>query len=852
MASWNTIQPGIPDFLTDVVQTIQGLLNALISILNILLAILSVVKAFIAGLLNPLLAIINAIIAEIEGLLNDLRQIGIYIAGDTELKPPDFSGIIGGFSAYERRMIGRLVNRADPTRPDFSSRSAVIAIFLYVGVDTSGVGQLVSIIQRILAFFGRKTDIAVTSVPVALEATYGEEGALLSAFGPMTEALRKGGVPNQANVRWLMSPSSQPTGLLQPGPKGFLVEVSTVPDGLLLAYDTYAKNALVGGKPAKRVYGLARDPKTGLPFRLYGGADMIDVSDLENPTFKADTDGTDRSTKLYGYQSAADNIPIPLDLLKDGGDHILQRTFFVKSGFLNVAKPGQGFALTLSSDEMPFNADFEVGGNGKVTVTKLERADTVYVRISQVTEEIADIVVTAAGTGKTGALTTELNFYRTSSADVIEATQGATATGSYTIGTSNIPELGPSHKGQPSQPLIVTFPGTSTANYIETLTAALVVLVLGRTDLPVADEADEFLVGKAATETGLEEISRFLVPFLIKEGKQGYFKRKNVSPEDFRRQLLKRARGLANVMYNRTGPLGSIEDTVVEAGAALLEFKWSDADSNYPDLTILESLESSDLPEGLGLNPLSVGTNSIASAYLKGLASVTRAPAFLEKANTLSAGWMYGGGSADDSPVVYNLGALIGLTSAGTRVAFCRNAMTSDVYGAAASVLQVSSAVMTLSKNSKTGSWTTIRLFPQGLPPVEAALDEIIKWVKAIAAGIQGFADIIIAYIEFLQARLLELQALIVRINAMLSALTGFSLPSMSGLVVTGNGTDGILAELITAENKPTDNSQSTTGTSLGNEKKIYGTYGGGVVLLAGGLPTVLIEILQAFFPEAE
>ena len=233
--------------------------------------------------------------------------------------------------------------------------------------------------------------------------------------------------------------------------------------------------------------------------------------------------------------------------------------------------------------------------------------------------------------------------------------------------------------------------------------------------------------------------------------------------------------------------------------------------------------------------------------------SLARDPGFLVKRpQQLYSYFKANYGSADMSPVIYDLGqcgaANGGQETKPVTMAFCRNALTDDVYGAAALVLNLASAPATLKGKAR---WKTFRLFPQGIPPLEAALEEIIKWVKAIAAGLQGFADIIIAFIEFLQARILEMTALIVRINALLDSLSGFILPAVSGLVVTANGTDGILQGLVTADNKPSDSSDSFTVATTRSEKT-YGTYGGGVVLLAGGLPAILIEILKAFFPEAD
>ena len=69
-------------------------------------------------------------------------------------------------------------------------------------------------------------------------------------------------------------------------------------------------------------------------------------------------------------------------------------------------------------------------------------------------------------------------------------------------------------------------------------------------------------------------------------------------------------------------------------------------------------------------------------------------------------------------------------------------------------------------------------------------------------------------------------------IRALLAKLQ-FELPSFSGLVTVANGTDGILQDFITADSKP-DDSPSDLGA--------------GLVVLAGGLPNILLELLAALF----
>ena len=60
-----------------------------------------------------------------------------------------------------------------------------------------------------------------------------------------------------------------------------------------------------------------------------------------------------------------------------------------------------------------------------------------------------------------------------------------------------------------------------------------------------------------------------------------------------------------------------------------------------------------------------------------------------------------------------------------------------------------------------------------------------------------------------------------------------FGLPSVAGLVVVGNGTAGIAGELIGSGNKPISSPVD---------------YSAGAVVVAGGLPTILLDLLFAIF----
>lgn len=203
-------------------------------------------------------------------------------------------------------------------------------------------------------------------------------------------------------------------------------------------------------------------------------------------------------------------------------------------------------------------------------------------------------------------------------------------------------------------------------------------------------------------------------------------------------------------------------------------------------------------------------------------------------------------GSADYSPVLYQ--------AAGTvKMQFCRNLFlaNSSIFTASQLVLNIAASTITHTKSSG-GAWINYRLFPQGLPPVEAALGEIVAFLEAIDAGLKGILDAIVAYIEYIEARVLELEALLRRIQGLLDLILSIEVPEMAALIVTGAGTDGILQALVSAENKPTDTAVVSTRINNKGNVVLGGAYGTGVLFLAGGLPTSVLELFLLIFPPAE
>ena len=907
MAEWSTVTVQLPESVIDLSEILDSLIEALLAVLNIALSILQVIKAFLVGFLNPLAALLESIISEVEAFLNDIRQLGLYIAGDLNPQWP-FDDLLGGYQAYERRMIARLTDRTDPTRPVYSSNSAVVAVFLYLSVDATEVFRIIALVRKLTEFFGQVRDPRAFPPPVGLNVTYGTAGAPLTQFGKLVSAQNEDAeTPDTANISWQMPPPPKQSTIPWPlpSPAGFLVEVSTIQAGLLLQYDApaaYAERNKDGNQ--SRISGLVADP-AGRPFRLFGGGDQFDTGgdNLADAAMTGQGEIKDGSPRLFAFRDVNDNTPIPLEQLRDGDDYLLQRTFFVSAAQATglpefLTSNQQRFSIQLNLSDMPYHAEFTEGSNGKITATKTKQAETVFVRVAAVTDNISS----------------ESDFsWNLTALDITSSAQANKIVRAKVGG-----ELTPGDRGQSSAPLTVTFPSSETQNYLKTVTAALAVLVLSRSDLPPLSESqiesgaseisnqietleiskaqlqeqgdvaaregdlaraeetldelvsiddqlmalrlqqgslegNEFALDTARTPTGLEDLARVLFPLVVGNNPAKFFMRDRTNPVEFRRDLLRRCRAVANFLYEKSGNMGdTVQQVAVDAGAVLLDdFKWSEVDTGLPALTILESLDTSSFlgassKQGLGLNPYAIGISEreAAELYASGKISRTltgpsaavspldRSPGFREISGASPTLFIRGEGSADSSPVVYARSG-----TAVEAITFTRNAFheyeDGAVLTAAQSVLNLAAAAATLNRLPGEGGWIAIRLLPQGLPPVESFLEFILKWVRTIQASVQSIVDVILQYIEFVENRILELQAILNRIRGLLTGMLSIQVPAASGLVVAANGTDGVLSEFVSADNKPSDSSTS---------------YGAGIVVLSGGLNSTLVALLTSIF----
>lgn len=802
MTEWKTTSLQFPDFLEGTRDSVNDFATLLLESLQIANTALDLAKNFILSYTNPLLAIAQAFKAEIEALIEDISKIGLYLTGDWKLEPND---LVGGFQGYEQRMLSRLLDSEDPTRPDVTNRTRVFAAFFYFNVDISEIGRLYSSIQSLISLFHLKINPPqYLPKPNIVDLKYGRAGQ--SFFTNFEQSLGRG-VPPVYRIYYEAKPPVPPLNILPPPPPaGFIITVSTVKEGIPILYNN---------KPT-------RDFK-GDPFLLYGGYDIIG-------------DGLPSMVGLLGKEE------FDLSSLKSGDEYLLQRVFY-KSEDVFAEWFTERFVSELRYEDMPHRAEVVDG-----VLVDRGRATTFYIRIASCSAEVledfqVDVTLTEQKAGRDPVL-----YY--------------TANG-----------LSPW-----SEPKKVVFPSQNTRDYIQALKTALLVLALSRVD---AQQSEEFEIGKVKSLTGLEQFS-FILNHLFDEGSRVYDKTLS-HPLEFRQSLYQKIEDLVERLYETQHQSEYLEQYVVDNTEDLRAVTWNDLlpfDLDE-DMTLWDSLVSSELEEGLALSYMNMGLDE--ELYPEIFASSimgSRAPDFHEKSEDLDVvvergledltdvltstvpGFrsVYQGsldeegnlvlpneyelylkelakgvsyGSLDLSPVVYvdrsRIAASRHSVDAPPKIIFARNALRERPELFAQTQIALRSVASSFGKTQREGEWIN-KTLGNVLPEFTDYLEVINGWIESLAEGLKSATETLVAYIEFVQQRIVELQQLVERINALIQSILNFAfiLPSGSMLTMLVNGTDGVVGGLVSATSKPQDSAQS---------------YGGGVALVAPGGPSFLYEL---------
>lgn len=840
VAAWGGLKLEVPPpVLEPIISAINDFLELMVAALDIVLIILDIAKVFIVGLLSPLLAIIDAIIALLESLANDLRKAGLYIhldkySGDGKTTMHHLQNLKGGYQAFESRAFNWLIDSGDRKRPDFSTSSGVLGLFVYGSVDFEELMRLIRMIMSFIKLFCKGLPQPLqtpTNLEVELKNTGGAFG--LAKVG-LTEMFEGEGLPTVAGLSWGHAASpSNPLGIAFPPlpPPCSVIEISTTPEGYMVGC-TRQKAGTTDAK--KKVNAFVEAPLDigGGPLRIYGGTQ----------TLRNNSESKQKPEKngIWFVKSPDDTSPIYLSewiAAEDAkGAAIGQNQIVIHhGGFMNAVFPN--FTYDLLATDLPYGVKKISAGK---PVAESERAKEVYVRISSANK---------------GPSTATVNKKLT--ADDSEGVAG------YTIKNINNPSSPLQAKHAPhtsarspaSAPLKVKFPSNSQKIFQQMVRNAACIAYMCRGSID----------DDAPLPSGFKPLAKKLAMY-IPRGEKAYIK--DASLFGSRMKMAVAARRIADDFQNVAGFIpDTVYDALAEAHEKNLNFymaeqrtingetvksfreKVQELKSTGLQFAWGEFKAGSDLYgacKGLKENVLGVHLNykyfvddddaEFTTAVRKRMATgqlyrpaggsqLTKAQIDSHSSALPVFVGIIGTHEVPDSPKAW----AAKMNDGTCQIAYAREMFSTEQLQSALAILQIATNL------SGTGQgWIAIRPLETILAPVEDFLEKAIAYMKVVKEGLMAIIQQILDYIRMIEARVIELQQLIRRIQAILAMFADFVISAdLHMLVVSGEGTQGLISNFMVAEDKPADGPDA---------------YGTGAVVVAGGLPLMIVDILKAIF----
>lgn len=286
--------------LNEIQTASDSLFTVITTALSVAQSVLSFVQSLLGLLESPIIILLNEIISTLETLRDDLLKAGVYFTWDRDIKYifSDPSRLAGGYPAFEERMVAKLSNEFDPTRPDFSSRTDILAVTFHIGVkDTERLKSLIDLIQKMVSGADKKADTTLPAPILSGVAYYKSFG--INVEMPASEITQENR-PEGLRVKWGVSaptdrnpyfPSftSPPTRFIiavstRRRPLKMKVSVETTSDTSISRSARRTDFVVVGSHADTRLVhltdfnGLTVNAKTrGLPYARYPGRDPSEI-----------------------------------------------------------------------------------------------------------------------------------------------------------------------------------------------------------------------------------------------------------------------------------------------------------------------------------------------------------------------------------------------------------------------------------------------------------------------------------------------------------------------------------------------------------------------------------------------
>ena len=896
---------GSPAVLTAFQSTVHDISSYLNTLLGVLQNLLDVSKTFTVSLVNPINTLVAQTLKAVQSAIRDIDQLGVYFTSDYPLLTFPYADVLGGYSAFERRMLGKLTDRQDPKRPAVSAETTVMAVFFYATAEINAVNSLSRIVQQYMQLFNISTTGETLPACGPIRPLYKNPG-MRGSFANLSQAyknIQNGTQPPTAmTLEWTIARSNRMGAVTIPLPPidGFIVEVSTVPQGLALFCNRKKVSDgrdVQGSEVRESVIVRSEDHE---PIILFGGSDNVQVPSQYQASQHLKLSGgqvkiTPGSTFYFAKRSMADNEIISLDQLYDKSTqrHYLQRTFVVPQ-LQSAFSPTDKYQFVLDYKDLPYNATFEVTSEGVVRKNDAEQSTTYYVRVST----ISDMVENSGTPGTSSwALQFDCNAVQAASQEIILPL----------IWGENLV----ANRGRPGPVSTVSFPSQYTGSFMESARNALLLLALLRIDMRpllsgktvTAEQYQEILKHSFQTRGGLSEtvfgdctlngLDDVYRKILDGQMPSDFFGGKNIQASAWLYKLTSNVQRIMDSMYQVMGADPALEKILVDRTVDLRTMKLLDLakESGSPGINLSADILQktvSDLfakfyqnPEGSGIaacldqvvdvtdrmpflnsNTLDLSPfpyykatqytivdtieDADARAIFEGsgwkgaptaeFAKQAFETVFLRHMNregyTFGAETEYDKTSTDNTKkwlkLAANLSSVVPFLPEGPPL-FYTTSKEGTVYAAAFRrlftnaegvetakgklILEQASLILNVltaaqNKSSQTSEWYALRLGDR-LPGLSDMLLRVNQFVGALNTSLASSADVVQEYINFLQARIREIQQLNTQIDRLTQQLTFFQTPKCGCLVVFAKGSDDIASKLLQAQNKPQDGSLS-------------------------------------------
>lgn len=771
--------------------------DAVFEIVNLTFDLVNSALDFIASLLidftNPLKPIIEEIIALLESFIADLRNFGWYITWDRKiLKDKDTDKLLGGYPAFESRMIEKLLNLKDPTRPNFSPQAKVFAITLFAGADASKLGAIISYMKKLLKLFlSFKGESDKADAPINLQVGYYND-----VVGEIE--LPNTYKPDGVRVKWNL-PSPPSTNKVFPKtfilPDYFLFSVATRNANERIAYinkkrrestDTGIKGKGDTKSTVQPLKGGITDPRLWPLLTVNEDFTKLDESKTFEPLDKT----PDGIGKVGSFVIQGDGDTLYLNKIDDQKISDAYRCFVYGSGGGSLIGDND-FSFDIPLESLKING--ELLSEYYITMYSLTMEKNDYDSISNKTAtELPGLL--RLGTHellKTG--------------DFIKADLVGESSRTLTLSKGEL--------SKPSATIVAKSPSEIREKYLRAVKFYFLSTLLAQPYLPPQKE----LLDYEASSKELELMgtfgfaSDFKYLYEDKQDKQDFAK----DIQEWLRKIMLKFK--SDMPSDAT--LNSMKDSLDKINSFPIDLVELVKDASlaintqqgiFPDLTVSFSafadlVTASELNSNYDLDTVrgaGIIVNDLIPAYIYTTFTHTKWP-------------------SSKQPLIINYES-----------GFAGHLYYHKDFK---ETFRLARKVVTLSPPTtiETGQWLTQRPFRDSdLSSLTNVLDLIKKYMEGFLKGLEGIVAQILKFIHMLKTRIAQVQDIIAKIKTLIDLILSFRFPAgMYGTFHLADGTAGLVSALQQSEDKP------DIGAS---------GYGTGLMAVAGGAPSIIVDLIIA------